>query len=98
MSARDHNDGREMPPNGQSHISVNTRSTRGPKGATICVLRIMNSYIYTFTSYLLQIGVHILSHVNLISSFLFPIPHLRILHILKKKTYKEHRTFIRMVI
>ena len=83
MSARDPNDGREMPPNGHSHMSVNT--LRGVRKVRhfFCTLKAMDAYI-TFISYLPQIGVHISSHVSPISFFLFPILLLRILHILKR--------------
>lgn len=86
MSARDPNDGREMPPNGHSHMSVNTlRGVRKVRADFFLYIQDCGLIIYTtFISYLPQIGVHMSLHVNLISSFLFPIPPLRILHILKK--------------
>src|SRR5438445_489260 len=61
MSARDPDDGREMPPNGKTSLSVWT--LRGVRKVRNCCCRNLH-FDMKFYSYLLQSGAPTRSHVN----------------------------------
>ena len=98
MSARDPNDGREMPPNGHSHMSVNT--LQGVRKVRRCFI-LLRSRSWTHMllpsviSHRLAFTYPRMSTRHRLFSFRYPFHGSSIF---SKKTYKEYRTFIRMVI
>ena len=95
MSARDHYDGREMPPNGQSHISVYT--LRGVRKVCRFVLFKIYRLVYfdIVVSHWLAFAYPCMSTRYRLCSFRYSFYGSSIF---SEKTYEEYRTFIRMAI
>ena len=97
ISARDPNDAREMPPNGNSHMSVNTLQGVRKVRQLFCTFMIIDSdtLLSLVISHRLAFTYPRVSTRYRLFSFRYPFHESSIF---SKKTYKEHRTFIRMVI